>query len=185
MRMIGLASKGNMKLNQFGLCDTWPHPSSHPAGAFNQNLGQSRFMFCSSFCTDCQDFSSFWAEYGSPIYNLYICIMQLRGNMKQKDQHQYQYLSSSSRHLETKGLNRNKQCFNVNFKKIVRDSQPDGIKSSIPFSYLLSGTKYLGQVYLLFVSFFSERYLWLKSESSEHKRIILDQVEMMSLHILR
>ena len=131
--MKGSASKGNMKLNQFGLCDTWPHPSSHPAGAFNQNLGQSRFMFCSSFCTDCQDFSSFWAEYGSPIYNLYICIMQLRGNMKQKDQHQYQYLSSSSRHLETKGLNRNKQCFNVNFKKLLEIVNQTGKNQVFPF----------------------------------------------------
>ena len=91
--------------------------------------------------------------------------------MKQKDQH-----IQSTYHPApwNKGTQSKQIVFQRKFQEIVRDSQPDGKKSSIPFSYLLSGTKYLGQVHFLFVSFFSDRYLWLKSESSEHKRIILD-----------
>ena len=53
-----------------------------------------------------------------------------------------------------KGTQSKQIVFQRKFQKIVRYSQPDGKKSSIPFSYSLSWTKYLGQVHLLFVSFF-------------------------------
>ena len=149
-------------------------------------------MFSHSFCTDCQDFSFslFGLKMVPPSTTYVSCHSEAKKRTLSKEAGQffctqYPFADSPSiicvQHIQctydgAPGTLKQRDSIETSS---VRHSRPVVLEivnqtRSVPFSYLLPGTKYLGRVHLLFVSFFSERYLWLKSESSEHKRIILD-----------